>query len=99
VLWAAKAWEPLAATTLSMPNTAGEIYRWCGFRKQCDRPVTRHGGGHQASGSIITQLADDPEEALTTGPWVHRFDRPRVERTTPSACTPAGAAQPQLSLL
>jgi hypothetical protein len=51
-----------------------------------------------ARGRDITQLADDPEEALTTGLWVHRFDRPRVERTTPSACTP-GAAQPQLSLL
>lgn len=100
-LWAARyRYSPLAAVTLSMPETAGDIYRWCGFRKQSDRPVSRRAGGHQPDGSIITQLVDgDIEEKLKTGLWVHRFDRGRADPVTPPRAEREPAAQPQLALL
>jgi hypothetical protein len=100
-MWAAAYdYSPLAAVTLSMPNTAGDIYRWCGFRKQSERPVSRSGGGHQPHGSIITQLAERQlEEQLTTGLWVHRFDRPQVTPSpAPQPATPC-APRTQLCLL
>lgn len=101
-LWAARyQCSPVAAVTLSMPETAGEIYRWCGFRKQSDRPVSRRAGGHQPDGSIITQLVADAdvEEQLKTGLWVHRFDRGRSEPVAPPSAEREAAAHPQLALL